>query len=407
MSTTYKVVRGDTFESISRRVYGVSNEADTIAKANPGAIEPLIPGTTLTTPALPTAPRNLPSSTAYTDPDEVAILIDSQVFRFWESFTFSESIDGISTVTFTAPFEPELHEIFRPMSYKPVSVTIGGTSVFTGTLISSVPLVEGDRKSISISCYSLPGVLNDCTAPASLFPLEFNDQTLNTIAATLAKPFGIKVVFNVSPGARFERVALSPGSNMLGFLIELAGQRNLVISSTARGELSFDTPVSSGTSAADLVQDVSPLLSVTPAFNPQEFYSHITGVEPVSVVSSGSSYTVRNPLLSGVVRPYTYTIPDTLQSDIRAAVEAKAGRMIGNSISYSISVVGWRDAWGLIWKPNTLINLQAPHAMIYNRYRFLVKSVELEGTAKAKTASIILVPTGAYSGEIPESLPWD
>ena len=40
MSTTYKILPGDTFEIISRKVYGVETKASIIAGANPGLSEP-------------------------------------------------------------------------------------------------------------------------------------------------------------------------------------------------------------------------------------------------------------------------------------------------------------------------------------------------------------------------------
>ena len=158
---------------------------------------------------------------------------------------------------------------------------------------------------------------------------------------------------------------------------------------------------------AVLRQGIAPVLSVVPFFSPQEYYSHITGLEPVIVGLPGSQFTVKNPRLQGVVRPITFDTPDTLDADVKAAVEAKAGRMFGNMVSYSVTVATWRDPQGAIWEPNTLVTVLAPDAMIYEEYTFVIRSVTFEREGRAETATLNLIIPGSFSGEIPESLPWD
>ena len=410
MFTTYSVITGDTFESISRKKYGTEKEADRIARANPGVAEPLTAGTTLTVPVLPDAPQNLQQAADSSTEDEVAILIDGKRFRFWDKVRITRAIDTMDTVEFGAPFDadaPGFRETFRPFSFKTVVITVGGTPLFTGTMVAVSPVVENAQKVISVSGYSLPGVLNDCTSPASSFPLEFDNQGLREIATAMAAPFGISVDFQADQGAVFERVASEPGKKVLAFLTELAKQRNLIISSSSRGKLNFLQSSEGGPPVARLQQGAAPILSVTPSFSPQEYYSHITGIEPVVVGQAGSQFTVKNPRLLGVTRPLTFKAPDTLAADVKSAVEAKAGRMFGNMASYSVRVATWRDPSSRLWEPNTTIKLLAPDAMIYKEYEFIIRSIEFSRDRATETATLNLVIPGSFSGKIPEALPWD
>ena len=93
--------------------------------------------------------------------------------------------------------------------------------------------------------------------------------------------------------------------------------------------------------------------------------------------------------------------------DVKAAVEAKAGRMYGDSVSYSVTVSTWRDVSGNLWKPNTRIKLKAPQVMIYSDYTFLIKNVTFFKNDSTETALLDLVLPGSFAGLIPESLPWD
>lgn len=410
MSTTYSVITGDTFESISRKKYGTEKEADLIARANPGVAEPLTGGTTLTVPVLPDSPQNIQQAAGSSTEDEVAILIDGKRFRFWDTVRITRAIDTMDTVEFGAPFDaeaPGFKDTFRPFSFKTVVITVGGSPLFTGTMVTVNPVIENARKIVSVSGYSLPGVLNDCTSPASSFPLEFDNQGLREIATALVAPFGISVEFLADQGAVFERVASEPGKKVLAFLTELAKQRNLIISSSSRGKLVFLQSSESGQPVARLQQGSAPVLSVTPLFNPQEYYSHITGIEPVVVGLPGSQFTVKNPRLEGVTRPFTFNAPDTLDADVKAAVEAKAGRMFGNMASYSVRVATWRDPSGNLWEPNTPIKLLAPDAMIYSEYEFTIRSIEFSRDRATETATLNLVIPGSFSGKIPGALPWD
>ena len=410
MSTTHKALAGDTFDKISREKYGTEKESDLIARANPGVIEPLTAGAIITVPLLPDAPENLQQESSSSTDEEVAILIDGKRFRFWDSVRITRAIDMMDAVEFGAPFDHEAEgfkETFKPFSFKTINITVGGLPLFTGTMVSVNPAVEESRKAISISGYSLPGVLNDCTSPASTSPLEFDNVGLREIATTLAAPFGVGVEFLADQGSVFERVANKESTRVLTFLTDLAKQRGLLISSSPRGKLLFLKGSDGGIPVARLQQGFAPVLSVTPFFNPQEYYSHITGIEPVIVGLTGSQFTVKNPRLLGVTRPLNFNTPDTLDADVKTSAEAKAGRMFGNMASYSVAVAAWRDPSGNLWEPNTSIKLTAPDAMIYNEYEFIIRSVEFNRDRSTETAVLNLVIPGSFSGKMPESLPWD
>lgn len=406
----YKVISGDTFENIARKVYGTEAGAGRISRANPGVSEPLTAGITLITPVASEAPQNVPQQAVSDTDEEVAVSIEGSRFRFWDRVRIVRSMDAMDVIEFGAPFEstaPGFREAFRPFSFKNVDITVGGSPLFTGTMVSPVPVLENGQKLISVGCYSLPGVLNDCTPPASSFPLEFLGLGLREIASALAAPFGIGVEFRADQGAIFEQVAIAPGKKILTFLTELAKQRNLIISSSERGKLIFLQSIPAGNPVARLRQGSAPVLSVSPFFNPQEYYSHITGLEPAIIGLDGLQFTVKNPRLEGITRPLTFEAPDTLDSDVKLAVEAKAGRMFGNMASYVVPVATWRDSAGDLWAPNTSLTLTAPDAMIYNEYEFIIRSVEFNRDPVSTTAVLNLVIPGSFSGKIPEVLPWD
>ena len=397
---------GDTFEGLARRAYGDDQKAALIRSANPGSVEPFGPGVVLTVPSAPAAASTAQAAT----PNEVALSINGRRFRFWSGIGITRSIDAMDTLQVSAPFDPSdpvFREVFRPFAFAPVCLTVGGAPVFTGTMLSPTPNLRPDSRTVLASCYSVPAVIGDCTAPASAYPLEWDGAGLRAIAGALVAPFGLGVVFEADEGAVFERAALTPGAKILPFLIKLAQQRGLLVSSTEKGALLFAKSTPPGSPVARLVEGEAPLIDVSPAFRPQEYYSEVTGIEPTIVGLRGGQVTVKNPLLRGVVRPFSFEVPDTLGADVQAACDAKAGRMFANAVNYMVTVATWRDPSGELWRPNTTLTVDAPGAMVYGAYEFLVRAVTLSRTIDGgEVATLALTVPGAFEGKIPEALPW-
>lgn len=411
MSSTHRTQSGDTFESIARRFYGSEVETITIQRANPGVHEPLSAGLDVAVPALPNLPSDKAQSSFADNPDEVAILINGTRFRFWDRVRVIRALDTMDVVEFGAPWEvdvPGMKEAFRPFQYSDIDISVGGEVLFTGTAVSIAPVQDRTQRVMTVSGYSKPGVLQDCTAPASSFPIEFNDQGLREIAQTLCKPFGIGVEFQADQGEVFSpRVALEAEQKVFDFLVGLAKQRDLIIASTSGGKLLFWDGVETGEPVARLVQGFSPLLSVTPFFSPQDYYSSVTGIRHVLIGSEGTQITVPNSRLLGVIRPITFSAGDVTEAGLITAVDARAGRMFGNMASYTVKVDTWRDSSGALWEPNTIISVEASGAMIYREYKFVIRTVEFNRTPREETASLNLVIPGSFNGKVPETLPWD
>lgn len=345
------------------------------------------------------------------DPDELAVIIDGKRFHFFEEMEIHLAIDSHATVGFSAPFEVERREFrdtFRPFSFKPLEVTVGGVPLFTGTLIDVNPRVEPDSRTVSVTGYSRPGVLDDSNAPGRLVPVEFNGLSIRQIAQRLLEPFGFGVVLEGPEGTPFKRVRINPSDKVQPFIAELAQQRGLVMSSTPRGDLLLQRSVAPGRPIARLEEGRAPVISVVPTFSPQEYFSEITGFGKTKKGRRGSKYTEQNTRLAGgALRACSFTLEDTETADAPAAVKAKMARMFGNMVAYVVSVPTWRDPQGKLWNPNKTLSLKAPNAMIYRETELLLRDVILRRNKDSLTTELGLMIPGAFSSEIPARLPWE
>lgn len=408
MSSTYNVVSGDTFSLIASKT---GSSAKRIESANPGVSEPLVPGEVLAIPDDP--PRENAQRSEAAREDEVAVLIEGKRFRFWDKVSVTLGFDSVDTVTFTAPFDPgspDFRDLFRPFTYKQVDVTVGEETLFTGTVVDVIPSMTGSGNAVAVKCYSLPGVLGDCQVPASAVPLQFNGAGLAEITTSLLDPFGLSSEFsaNAEEGDIFKKVNCAPDRVALDFLVDLAKQRGLVITSSAAGALLYDAADLDSKPVAKLTQG-APILEITPVFKPQDYYSSVTGIVPVLVgtevqkllgvaTTKKRQITVRNPRLSGVIRPHTFAAESAIE------VNSKAARFFAQSASYTVKVGTWRDPQGALWRPNTKVTINAPQAMVYSDYDFLVRTVTL---AEDYTSTLNVTIPEAFTSEQPTRLPWD
>jgi prophage tail gpP-like protein len=344
-------------------------------------------------------------------PDDVGLILDGQEFRYWQELELVDSLDEFSTLAFKAPFEAsrkEFRDTFRPFTYQPVKVTLGGQQMFTGTLIGVHPNANASSSWVDVNGYALCGVLDDCNAPSDSLPHEYRKIGFAALAAKLLKPFDITIQVRGDEGAKFAKVKLNIGDKVGPFLSELARQRSLVTTNTPDGMVLCWQSVKPGNPVARLNGQESPVTTVSASFSPQDYFSDISAFSRSRRGRKGAKYTAQNPYLKDVKRPHTFFLEDTEKADAPEAAKAKLGRMFANMASFTVDdLPTWRDPDGNVWTPNTTVLLTAPNAMVYRETEMLIRKVTLRQSGEKKTASLELCLLGCFSAEVPPFLPWN
>lgn len=420
MAKTHTVIKGDLLIYISQKYYGTQAKWKTIVNANPqlkgrGTASdgsPLIfPGDNLIIPD-DTTKTTPPKTIDAESENQVTIVIDGQKFAFFSDFTLTQEIDSFDTFRFSAPFDPEIENLknaFRPFSYKSCDVFYGFEILFSGILLAPQSQSSPEINPVSISGYPTCGILNDVHLPITKYPMEFNNQDLEQITNNVIPEFGLSSEFSSSAGNRFKKVALEPTKNILSFLVDLALQRGLLISNNTSGNLLFwEADTRSITS--NFTEGETPFISCVPNFNPQQFYSHITGIMNAKSGKQSEKYTIENDYLisQGIIRTYNFIIEDAEKSDLQTSVKNKAGRMFGDAMQYQLTVWGHRNKNNELYKKNTLISVLASRAMIYTDTQFLIKKVTFNRSSQGGDTTILdLVLPESYKGEIPTTFPFE
>lgn len=402
---TYTVIKGDTFESIARKIYGVETDSGLIISANPEANEPLQAGLVLITPEKSISKGVSLSAASNT----VQLFIDADEWRYWTECTYQKSIDSFSSVTFSSPFDPKdkaFRDAFRPFSFRDVVFAVDNQILMSGTMLTPKPSLDSDKQIVNVVAYSRCSVMNDCMISTKLFPLEFNNAKIDYIAKVLSRSYGLTADFRAEAGSRFERVAVAPDKQALSFLIDLCQQRNIVISDNEEGNPVFWQSLKDGEVIANLNEGDPAVQSVEPFFSEQDYYSHVSSVSNADIGDAGSIYTVKNPFLLDAFRPFVFVPKDANKANNVDVARAKMGRMFANAVSYNVTVPTWRDPSGALWDVNKFVNLYAPGAMVYNQTKLLIRQIKLTRTEETETAQLNLILPGGFSGEFPGVLPW-
>ncbi len=334
-------------------------------------------------------------------------------FGYWSNVEIKRCIDTYSTVKFDAPFEPnrkEFRSTFRPFTYQRLECLINLETIVTGFSLGIDPEFDWNGRTISVTGYAKPAVFHNCNIPPDELGkgLSFNGQGLRSITERVAAPFGIACDFRNEDATPFAKCKLEIDKKIQEFLVGLAKQRNRVFTDTRAGELLCWQSIEPGNPVTWFVEGEQPLTKVTPHFSPQDYFSEVTGFGKKKRGKKEARWTERNRWLETPLRPHTFKLEDAERADVPEATQTKLGKMFAAMASFTIEdLPGWRDQHGRLWEPNTTLMLHAPSAMIYQPYEFLIREVTLKQTKDADTTTLELVMPGAFSGKVPDSLPWD
>lgn len=381
---------------------GTDGNSDRIRKANSKYKEPIPAGAVIQIPGDPKA-----KGSSY--PGELEIKVWGERIEIFDSFSISSGIDAVQKGTFTVPNTQEFRDIFVPLSTPEIDISYNFEKILTGRCSSPKPNNTDSSQDLTVEFWSLPAILENSGPPITSFPLEYKKMNLIQIASDLCWAQSIVVNLEGDSGPTFKRVSIEPGSSSIGFIADLAKQRGFVLSSNQNGEMVIRKGAETGSPVMVLEKGVHPCESASVDIDESQYYSDVTGYVPRKSrpgYRHGEGFTVQNPYMTDVCRPFLMEMNDIEAGELEAATMALAGRMFAAVMSVSVELSTWTDSNGDTIKENTTVMLKSPGDFIYDFYEFLISDVTLAKTNDSRTASLKLVLPGVYSGKIPEGMPW-
>lgn len=339
------------------------------------------------------------------------IKVHNKKYDFFNGVAVNLKYDSVaSTFSFNAYFNPENNDqknLLNVGHYHPVKVEHEDELLITGTILSNSLKTSSKKELAGIGGYSLPGVLEDCNIPVSLYPLQADKLSLREIAQRLIAPFKLEMVIDSDVNTLMNKVYTNSTADehqtIKQYLTELATQRNIVLSHTEDGELLFTKAKTKKQPIIKIESGGQPFTNIALVFNGQAMHSHIT-VQKQANADGGSAgeSTIRNPFV-----PFTFRSKVITQNsgDDNDTAQAAKNALSVELKNLRLTVV--LDRWTIdnkIIRPNNIISVISPDIFLYTKTNWFIESVTFKGDNKAKTATLGCVLPSVYDNSTPVNI---
>lgn len=331
---------------------------------------------------------------------------------YFNDFEIDLKFDSVaSTFSFKSYFDPynRSHaELYCVSHFHDCFLSHEGELLITGRLLNQQFALSSVKELADLQGYSLPGVLEDCSIPPTIYPLETVGLSLAEIARKIAAPFHLKVVVDPLVASEMNKpitkTAPEPTQSCKDYLTELCVQRHIVMTHDKDGALLFTKAKTDLKPIAHFEEGISGV-TIKTVFQGQGIHSHITIKKQASSDGGNAGdYTIRNPYcpVAHVYRPIVYTQSSGDDITTEEFAKQKLAAELKN-IKFIINI----DRWfidGKIIRPNNIVTLFSPEAYIYKTIPVFIESVKLKGNSSSTTAELTCVLPEVYNGQIPKNV---
>lgn len=332
--------------------------------------------------------------------EELTLNVDGKIWGGWTEMTINRSLESIAgefDLTITARWSAA-----APRSIKPgmsCYVSIGSARVMTGYIDDFIPSYDAENVSLRVMGRDKTGDLVDSSVVDKSG--QWRGQTLEQLAATICKPYGIEVINETDTGEVFGSITLEQGETGFELLDRLAKQRGVLMTSDAWGRLII-TRASTISAGVSLVLGDN-ILAARGRFSWRERASQyiVKGSaaaggatwddQPVKVVG-GRQVIVTDSEITRY-RPKILVNEDNLTvGGASARGEWYKTRMLGEANTTEITVAGWREsgATGTLWQTNRLISVKDVIQQL--DVTWLIKTVSFMESDSGRLTVLTLVP---------------
>lgn len=336
--------------------------------------------------------------------------IRNRKIQFFNDFSLSLKYDAMaSQFSFKFYFNPDIREHIEVACighYHLCKLYHDGELILTGQILSEAFVDGPETQLVAIGGYSLPGVLDDCEIPPSLYPLQSDLLSLREIASKYIKPFGIEMVVDSSVARQMDEVyeesTANAGQSIKSFLSELASQKNIVISHNAKGQLLFTRPSPNQKPVIDFSPGI-PATQMSLSFNGQGMHSRIYAINQTDIddINTSESF-VDNPFVLPRVFRQKVSIQNSEKIDTLQSAKNMRAQELKN---LQLGIV--TDRWqidGKILRPGQIITAKNPKVYLFKKTRWVIEEIELTGNSTRTTAAIKCVPPSVYDGTEPVNI---
>lgn len=296
--------------------------------------------------------------------------INSVFYEGWKAFSIQESIETIAS-GFRLSLTDSWGDVRWPIRDGDLcEVYIDEEKLLTGYVDSIETGISKDERTIEVSGRSKASDIVDCSLDG-LGTNEFTGLKLEKLCEKLAAPFGIvfEVPSGVDTGPVIQKVTANIGDTVFEVIEKRVRQKGLLLISTPEGIVQITTPGKEyATSGLVLGQNI---ISCNASFDSKERFStykvkaqnnyELDGPSGFQILGRASDPNVTRfrPLVLQAANAMTNAEAKT-RAEFEATTRAARARRV------SVTVQGFKQSDGSLWKKNKLVRLIAPALGVEN-----------------------------------------
>lgn len=334
-----------------------------------------------------------------TMPDTVSLTVGNLIHEGWTSAEVTRSIETVSGA-FSVGLAGRGPGGVNPIAITPgqaCTVAIGGQTVITGFLDAVSSSYDKGSHSVTIRGRDATGDLVDCAARAGAG--RWSGVGGLPIARDICAPFKIAVSAAADVSRPFQAFHLQTGETAFAALDRLCKAYGVLPMSDGQGGLLL-TRAGAGGACAELRLGGN-ILRASAEFDHKDRFQTYTVLAQSATrddvppeASTGGQGQATDPAVTRY-RPRLIVAdqPDNgADYDLRARWEASS--RAGRALRATLTVQGWRDAAGALYRPNTVVDVQDDWLGIHAS--LVVASVKLSLSAQGTTAELTVAPAAAF-----------
>lgn len=296
---------------------------------------------------------------------DIQLLVNSSIYSGWKEASVTRSIDAIcgkfnlSTVD-RWEVGGERWTIFPGSE---CALHLNGVPMVTGFVDKASPQYDSTSHGITISGRDKTGDIVDCSVDSKLS--ELRGLKLDGIIRALIKPFGLKLVVEVDPGAIFPVFAIQPCESVWEAIERATKQRFMILTPNGVGDLVL---ADIGKNRAhDSLEEGANIKTASADYDYSQRFSDYIVKGQTAVTGDGweeAKTAVGNRAKDANIKRYR---PKSINAEMQASegsagnrAELEAAVRAGKSTKITVTVQGWTMTNGELWPLNSLVQIKSP-----------------------------------------------
>lgn len=331
---------------------------------------------------------------------DIQLFVNRMIYSGWKEARVTRSINAICGKFNLRSVDKwgaagERWEIFPGNE---CALHLNGVPLVTGYVDKAAPSYDATTHAIDISGRDKTGDIVDCSVDPKIS--ELRGLKLDGIIRALIKPFGLKLIAEVDPGAVFPVFAIQPCETVWEAIERALKQRFLILTPNGAGDLVL---ADIGKKRAhDSLEEGINIKSASADYDYSQRFSEYVVKGQASVANDGweeSKTSVENRAKDRNIKRYRLKVinAETQASEGSAGnrAELEAATRAGKATKITVTVQGWTMTNGELWPLNSITRVKSPLLSIDED--LLISETEFSVSDQGgKTAKLELTRPDAY-----------